>query len=184
MYLYIIDCNEFTKIGHASDMLARIKGLQTGNPYSLTIAKVFYYKNAWCVEMALHQAFEHTRVRGEWFSLSKEEREKLFSMCLMLGGEIISISIDSVLEKCQDEEETEDDIEEIVIPPAIMREREKKDDVIRKLAKSIQDKWYPTMSKSAVARLLNERYAGSWAYKIDRIIDILKEAQTENVYPD
>lgn len=50
---------------------------------------------------------------------------------------------------------------------------------VQRLAESIRDQWLPTMSKSAVSRLLGKPYAGSsWAPKVDAVIEYLTSTPT------
>jgi hypothetical protein len=51
---------------------------------------------------------------------------------------------------------------------------------IAELAESVRGEWSPTMSKRALGRLLGKEYAGSWAGKIDRIMEYLSATTTEN----
>jgi len=66
-HLYILSCNGLYKIGITSDINRRIKTLQTGNPYTITLE---YIEERYRPEMAenyLHKCFKKNRVSGEWF---------------------------------------------------------------------------------------------------------------------
>ncbi len=51
-------------------------------------------------------------------------------------------------------------------------------DEIKEMAESIRGNWSPTASKRATARLLGKEYAGSFAAKVDRIIEYLGATTT------
>ncbi len=58
------------KIGKSKDPMARIKQLQTGCPYKITLAGAIRCKDdfhALRVEKALHGYFSGRREQGEWF---------------------------------------------------------------------------------------------------------------------
>ena len=104
-YLYLIQCKEAFKIG-ASDVRSRLASLQTGNPYELELQACWEFSNAEPVERALHQAFEKSRMLGEWFLLSDPELEKFGAVCAMLGGvriEIIQPVSDDEIEEAEEE---------------------------------------------------------------------------------
>ena len=156
--LYLIECQDFYKIGVAYDFQRRLAELSTGNPFELNVAAVYAYDNAQVVEGALHQRFSSSRVRGEWFSLNEQDLQDFHVLCHGLGGVLMPF-IPLVEE--QEEIETVD-----VPPPAV--------DEIAELANSIQDQWRPDMSKSEVSRLLGKNYAGTvWVSKVNRVIDLL-----------
>lgn len=178
MYLYIVDCNEFTKIGYGVSISDRLSALRTGNPYGITVAGVYVYKNAFFVEQVLHQRFSQSRAHGEWFNLCQEERENLFDLCERLGGELFDLStlVEQGGYKTVSEEKDDDPenaVEEIIALPYAKILEDKRNKKLQELAESIREKWSPSMSKSAVARLFGTRYAGSWATKVDKIIAIL-----------
>lgn len=58
------------KIGSASDVVARIKMLQTGCPDELQLLGAMAGNAA--MERRLHEQFAHLRVRGEWFEATDE----------------------------------------------------------------------------------------------------------------
>jgi hypothetical protein len=49
---------------------------------------------------------------------------------------------------------------------------------LAQMAETIREDWNPTMSKRATAALLGKTYAGSWAAKVDQIIEILSATTT------
>ena len=79
-YLYVLQCQEFYKIGIADDIKQRMASLQTGNPIKLRLIlcqRRSKYKNA---ERFYHQHFRAKRVQGEWFKLSYDDVEWLAGM--------------------------------------------------------------------------------------------------------
>lgn len=70
-YVYFItDSHGHIKIGKANDTMARLKELQTGNPYPLTpILNIFVDSEevAFGMESALHKKFRNFQMEGEWF---------------------------------------------------------------------------------------------------------------------
>lgn len=53
---------------------------------------------------------------------------------------------------------------------------------IARLAESIRENWNPSMSKRQVAKLLGKEYAGGFAGKVDKIIEILSATTTGTTY--
>lgn len=71
-YLYLLACREapsLIKIGHASNLSQRMKGLQTGTPFELRFIMIAHCKRARRVEKALHFRYREKRIRGEWFDM-------------------------------------------------------------------------------------------------------------------
>jgi hypothetical protein len=61
------------KIGKATNVDRRVRGIQTGNP-----RKVRLLHQAWCrdnhsAEKQLHDLFDEHRGNGEWFKLSSDQ---------------------------------------------------------------------------------------------------------------
>jgi len=86
MYLYIIKCQEFHKIGVANDVESRLAQLSTGNPYPLEVQTIYEFENAEPVERAIHQRYKSVRQRGEWFTLGYDDLKNIHHICLGLGG--------------------------------------------------------------------------------------------------
>ena len=72
-YLYLIKCQQLYKIGITNDIKSRLAQLSTGNPFELSVVRVFGYDNAEIVERAVHQRFSSNRKRGEWFELDEND---------------------------------------------------------------------------------------------------------------
>jgi hypothetical protein len=59
------------KIGWASDLGMRLKGLRTGCPAPLRVLRVI--RGGHALELAMHERFKAHRTSGEWFRLSAIE---------------------------------------------------------------------------------------------------------------
>lgn len=74
--VYLLESAGYYKIGVTLDISIdkRITALQGGNPYVISlVAKTGTISNAYEIETMLHKKFESNNVRGEWFTLTKEE---------------------------------------------------------------------------------------------------------------
>jgi hypothetical protein len=74
-WVYAITCGEHTKIGIATDVPARLRGLQGSNPYPVKVygTRLFEsYSTARLIEMELHREFAEHRGYGEWFKIDPE----------------------------------------------------------------------------------------------------------------
>lgn len=85
--LYLMSCNEFTKIGIASshDAEARRNEMQTGNPYPIKIEKLYLVENARQIEAILHKTFFAYRVRREWFHLPADAIAQIEKVVAEIG---------------------------------------------------------------------------------------------------
>ncbi len=76
--VYILECDNFTKIGFTRNSIEdRIRNFQHGNPHKITLHSVYMSDNAFSLEKYLHIKFKEFNIRGEWFSLSDEEKAKI-----------------------------------------------------------------------------------------------------------
>jgi Meiotically up-regulated gene 113 len=66
---YFIKCNDFIKIGKASNIDVRMRELQIGNPYKLELLAFIKDKS---LEKKLHIKFNHLSYSGEWFRITPE----------------------------------------------------------------------------------------------------------------
>lgn len=71
-HIYLVRCNEFVKIGIATNIRERLCEMQVGNPYKLELIKYWPSPNAVVEEEEIHQLLDQYRVRGEWFKLPAE----------------------------------------------------------------------------------------------------------------
>lgn len=87
MFVYLIRCNEFSKIGIAIDLIKRVDALQVGNPYNLYLHDAYSFSgHVYYVESTLHALFEEKSKRGEWFQLDGSDLDKFKDFCLNNGG--------------------------------------------------------------------------------------------------
>ncbi len=63
--LYLAECRGYYKVGIAKDPDARLKDLQTGNPYPITLIKTWPGRSD--LEKEVHDMLEQFHHRGEWF---------------------------------------------------------------------------------------------------------------------
>lgn len=66
-FVYVIKCDDFVKIGIASDVQSRLANLQCGNPHELTLLLHWPSPNALAAEQRLHYKLWRWHHRGEWF---------------------------------------------------------------------------------------------------------------------
>jgi len=74
-WVYAITCGEHTKIGIATDVEARRRGLQGSNPHKVEVFghRLFEsYSIARRIEAELHAQFAEHRGYGEWFAVDPE----------------------------------------------------------------------------------------------------------------
>ena len=77
MYIYIIKCCNFYKIGYSKNPKNRRATIQTHNPLDVILCatlKTEHYKEK---EKELHNLFATKRTRGEWFELKNDDLIKL-----------------------------------------------------------------------------------------------------------
>jgi len=68
--IYFVRSGKFIKIGTSIDPNKRLGSLQTANPNKLKVRAVL--NGGYKTEIGLHQLFEKSRIRGEWFRLTEE----------------------------------------------------------------------------------------------------------------
>lgn len=68
--------NKVVKIGYSKTPRQRLKKLQTGSPYSLTIFKTF--NGTLDIENKLHKKYKNQKLNGEWFKMEG----RLLELCL------------------------------------------------------------------------------------------------------
>lgn len=76
-YIYIIEIDGYFKIGRTKDIKKRLVSIKTSNANKekvVLLLEVPYYKSA---EKLLHFKFRRKRIKGEWFSLTKEDIEDI-----------------------------------------------------------------------------------------------------------
>jgi len=110
MYLYLIKCQQFYKIGIANDVESRLAQLSTGNPFPLEVEIIYEFENAEVVERAIHQRYKNVRQHGEWFSLDYDAKQNIHSICLALGGSAYEYTgakaTDEIIEEAEEIQQT------------------------------------------------------------------------------
>jgi len=66
-YIYVMQCKEYVKFGVSRSPEIRIKELQTGNPFKITLLLQVLYDNHFNIEKTIHNYFNDNRKIGEWF---------------------------------------------------------------------------------------------------------------------
>lgn len=82
--VYVLECRGSYKIGRTENLPKRMKSLQVGNPFPMTLAHVIFTEEYIKVEQALHSIFEHSRTSNEWFSLSLRDLATVRSMSVQM----------------------------------------------------------------------------------------------------
>ncbi len=117
-YIYLVQAvgTDKFKIGRATDVARRIRGLQTGSPLKIRYVYHAYVHNANLCEMELHNKFSNQREIGEWFALTSEDVKS----CIFLMRLIQEVEpIDSIPEGT-----TENELF-VSMPLAVVRGEEK-----------------------------------------------------------
>lgn len=73
MYVYIMKCANYYKIGHSKNPKNRRSTIQTHNPLSVKICALYKSENAIQIEKDLHNRYSLKRTRGEWFELDETD---------------------------------------------------------------------------------------------------------------
>jgi hypothetical protein len=152
-FIYLIQSQEFFKIGVAQDVRNRLASLQTGNPNELVVISCWEFPNAEIVERCVHQRFDGVRKRGEWFLLTRLDLANFEKICAALGG-VRNKDFDRSKAN-QDEVEEADDFAEDVLETV----KESKWD----FEKMHADGWY--MEKASNGKY-TDRY---WAWRRGKI---------------
>lgn len=71
-HLYVLQCKNYVKIGVSKSPDFRVKELQTGNPFKITLLLFLEVDNAFCSEKYFHSKFSNRRGLGEWFEVNDE----------------------------------------------------------------------------------------------------------------
>jgi predicted GIY-YIG superfamily endonuclease len=72
--LYIMQCNNYIKIGVSKNPERRIKSLQTGNPYKIKLILAIEDSAAYDLEYQFHKYYEKEKSVGEWFEINDNIR--------------------------------------------------------------------------------------------------------------
>ena len=82
-HIYVVQCNEFIKVGIASNVSLRLSELQVGNPYPIQLIGHWAALDAIKEEEMIHSHLGPYRVRGEWFKLPKSLMDNI---CMKMPG--------------------------------------------------------------------------------------------------
>ena len=77
--LYLIGCKHYVKIGTTNDLTERLRTIQSGNPFDLVVE--YYGTGEGHLEEYWHNLFQDKHHRGEWYTLSYEDIEKIKKGC-------------------------------------------------------------------------------------------------------
>ncbi len=69
-YIYIVQCNNYIKIGKARNPQSRLKQIQCHNPYTLELLYSKQLMNTDKLELQCHKHFNDNKIRGEWFDIT------------------------------------------------------------------------------------------------------------------
>ena len=81
VYLIKSENDSLYKIGFATHVATRLKALQTGHPYPLSVIAAFASPHARTIERALHRTYSYARETGEWFALGLDIEIQFSAEC-------------------------------------------------------------------------------------------------------
>jgi len=78
-YLYLIECNNYYKIGITQNIEQRLLQFKTFIPMDveLIFKEKFNYIYKSKIERELHKEFKHKHYKGEWYNLNKRDIDKI-----------------------------------------------------------------------------------------------------------
>lgn len=83
--VYFIDCGPYTKIGTTCEIRGRIKGIETHNPFPLSLWGLIPGDTK--LESQLHRDLADCRRHKEWFALDPATKQDIRGWLLENGGE-------------------------------------------------------------------------------------------------
>lgn len=111
MYIYIMKCSSFYKIGYSKNPENRLKTVRTHNPLDVKIIATLKTDNYIELERELHDLFYNKRARGEWFELKEDD---LLTLKIEYGFSF-KVKIDSILEDVKHNKEVLSELKTIRI---------------------------------------------------------------------
>jgi len=72
-FVYIVQSGTYFKIGRSSDVLRRLRQLQTGSAEDVVLILTLKFRNCATMEKQIHRRFKEKRLRGEWFDLKPKD---------------------------------------------------------------------------------------------------------------
>jgi predicted GIY-YIG superfamily endonuclease len=88
VYLIRLSDNSTYKIGVTKNINKRIKELQTGNAEEIFLVDKYESDNAFKIEKALHNFFQHKKKLNEWFDFGIEDELKFKELCLTIDNNL------------------------------------------------------------------------------------------------
>jgi predicted GIY-YIG superfamily endonuclease len=90
MFVYLIRLSENStyKIGVTKNITKRIKELQTGNAEQIYLIDKYESDNAFKIEKALHNFFQHKKKLNEWFDFTIEDEIKFKELCITIDNNL------------------------------------------------------------------------------------------------
>jgi hypothetical protein len=85
--VYFIDCDRYTKIGHAQNVDQRMAGIETANPFPLVLWAVV--PGDFKLEREIHTKLAERRHRREWFILTEDDKAAIREAVIELGGRVL-----------------------------------------------------------------------------------------------
>lgn len=70
-----MQCKEYVKFGASNDPEERVKALQTGNPFQITLLLKLKYGGTFNIESSIHKYFGENREIGEWFVIDNKVKD-------------------------------------------------------------------------------------------------------------
>jgi hypothetical protein len=85
-FIYMVEVNNFYKIGVTQDIRSRLGALQNASPIDVQFLYLFKFDYAYKIERILHNHFKRQRRRGEWFEFTPTDICDFMNICFLLGG--------------------------------------------------------------------------------------------------
>ena len=93
--LYLLECQSFYKIGISKNVNRRVKQINKSIPFKIKVVGYIYLgKQARSAETYWHDHYKKYRVRGEWFSIPKNE---IPDITLFMGANGGTVNIERVI---------------------------------------------------------------------------------------
>lgn len=69
-FVYLIQCEDYVKVGVSSNPEGRLRSMQTGNPFNMFLVNKWETTSDFRIESITHRELAEYRVHGEWFKCS------------------------------------------------------------------------------------------------------------------
>lgn len=187
MYIYIMKCSSFYKIGYSKNPANRLKTVRTHNPLEVKIIATLKTNNYIELERKLHDLFYNKRTRGEWFELKEDD---LLTLKIEYGFSF-KIKLNSILEHEKHNKEVLNELK-------TLRVDNHKNDVVKsyfedmfsceitdnKIIRKVSIKYNKDIIKDSIDSLFSQGYEANKAYQmLEKVCKNKKEAlDTPNKY--